>query len=300
MMPLAEIKTEQIHQVDMGWSDIDQALAAIDTNHFKASSVIRTLLDTYSVEERKAIFKDFTSIKEKTFATAEKEHLFVLTSGGPGAGKSTHLETSLNFERDSSTKMLATTTGKFAYIDPDRHALFLMKETYLKDTRSPDKAYAYWRNASNFIAETLLATALKEGYAIAYGTTMTPPDFIIQKLMTSISSYYGYEIEMHHLSASDDLRVASIQEREKLGTVQTNEEDIRNKGKAFFERLPAYFQHVPKVLFFYRSDMETVTCAAIKTSSGIEIEDQKALDSVKQLHNTACGENYWETATNKK
>lgn len=281
---------------DVSWEKFDKVLMGIASHHFKGSADIRKLLTKYSEAEREAIFADFEAIRTSTFASAQKERTFVLTAGGPGSGKSTHLETVLGFSRDESVNHLVTDTNKYAYIDPDRRALFFMENTFKKSCNSgkdATEAYTHWREASQFIAETLLALALNEGYAIAFGTTMTAPPQIIEKLMTTIKGSYGYSVEMHHISASDDVRVASIKAREENGIIQSTTDDVRSKGGAFFERLPAYVKNMDTIIFMYRSDLTTIEQAARYEKGHLTVINEGALAQIRMLHDEKNGEGTW-------
>ncbi len=274
----------------------------IHKDHFLSRENNVKLLSKYSPEELDRIYLDLEAIRQETFKTAHKAsadgRVYAVTAGGPGAGKSTLQENTLGFTTDNTPNRLVTDTNTFAYVDPDRRALFFMKNTFVQDvthkTRTPTEAYNYWRDASNFIANTLLALALTNGYDVAHGTTMTAPAPIIDKIMDTIHKTYGYSIRMLHVTAPDDIRDASIKKREGLGIVQSTEEDFRVKGKAFFERLPRYVAHADTLEFYYRDSMQNCTLAAIKTTTGLQVINAVALAAIEKLHDEACGTGYWQ------
>jgi len=275
----------------------ESIVSEIHPDHFATQEyLLKFLKDGYEVDgqrysyteaELKKIYDDYQSIYNKTFETAEKGRVYITTAGGPGAGKSTVLEKELEFERDQSVNHLVMHSKKFAYIDPDRAALFFMKNTYCKDLQAdadPTRAYNKWRGASNFIANTLLAMALKEGYNIAHGTTMTAPALVVEKLLTKIAEVYHYAIEMHHVTAPDQVRVDSVKSRNMNGIVQETGDDLVQKGKALFERYPLYLKHIPVIHFWWRNTLGDAVKVATKKENIIEIYDMSGYCEIMRLH----------------
>src|SRR5205085_8823258 len=86
--------------------------------------------------------------------------------------------------------------------------------------------YNKWRPGSNAATHLILAHLIRQQYAFYFGTTASSPS--TGKFLEFLKSK-GYTIKLLHLTAPDDVRWASVQERDKI-FVQTTEEDIRDKG----------------------------------------------------------------------
>ena len=246
----------------------------ISGDHFLPAADIRKGLNRYNDEEVQRIFSDFQVISKMTFEGALQQKIYVVTAGGPGAGKSTFFESQ-------------TAGQKFAYIDPDRTCLLKMQSTYLfdiKEGKTAQKAYEYWRDASNVIANVLVAQALKGGYSVAHGSTLTSP--AAGKILAAIHTTYQYSVEILHMTCPEDIRMESIKKREESGVVQATPEDIVNKGKMFYQRLPQYLAHANKITFCFRRDMaHVIEAARYETGKGIEILNPEAYQRVADLHN---------------
>jgi hypothetical protein len=251
--------------------------AAFSPDHFLSKQANKKLLDRYSPQELALIHADLLEREEALFAGATKGvRRYVATAGGPGAGKSTVLE-----------KYMDQSGERCVYADPDRAALLHMQNTYKADlknkARSAEEAYTHWRDASNFIANYILAKALREGYPVAHGTTMTAPVAILEKIFTTLKTVYGYSIELLHVSCNEFVRKESELLRRAGGVVQCSWEDFANKNTAFFARLPHYLA-ADQVTFFYRSKLEAVDVAATVRNGVLDIICQQGFAAIRQLH----------------
>ena len=255
--------------------DLEQVLAEIPEDHFFPRALLKKYLTDYTAEELDLIYQDFVEIRHKTFFHAEKRPVYIATAGGPASGKTTLLE---NF--------LDTSPDHFAYIDPDRTCLPQMEKTYKKDlsenTRELYPAYVHWRAASNFIANTLLALALKDGYAIAHGTTMTASE--TKRVLASLRTQYRYNVTLWHLTCAENVRVESLAKRVSSGNVQCTPQDFEEKGKFFYQRLPDYVGGSDKIVFFYRSKMDTTTVAGKIEGGQLTVRDDHALQNIAENH----------------
>ncbi len=198
---------------------------------FLPRSSTRALLNRYNEQELALIYADLQERQEALFTGAAKTNEYLATAGAPCSGKSTLLE-----------RIIATASQKYVYVDPDRATLLKMTNTYKKDienkTRTIEEAYTHWRDASNFIANLFLAKALKEGYAIAHGTTMTSP--AIDKLFNALKTNYNRTIHLVHVTCDETVRKASEEQRRAGGVVQCSWEDFATKMTMFCDRLPVY------------------------------------------------------------
>jgi hypothetical protein len=258
---------------------------------------MRKLLEKYSNEELVLIYQDLIEIHEQTFVHATKQLDYVVTAGGPSSGKSTVLENVL--ESKSSLPDVLNMNIQRAYIDPDKSCLLRMERTYKKDIfiskRDPQKAYEYWREASNFLANYYLAIALKEGYAIAHGSTMATP--FAKNALMAIRNLYGYKTTIIHLTCEEEVRNKSEKKRQESGVVQSTEKDFYEKQKMFFTLLGDYISAANRVLFAYRHDMESTLWAAKIEQNQLLIYDSPALNAIQTLHDSAVGEGFWRKTT---
>jgi predicted ABC-type ATPase len=224
-------------------------------------SVVNENLKTYSNEEISLIQEDLSNIRRLVFRGKKKsKHPYYLgTAGGPGASKSTILETILHED---------PTITNVAYIDPDPQSLRLMINTYLTQSLSFYKiskektfeetqrnAYNYWRAGSNYIAQTLLNKAVEEKYNIAHGTTSTAP--VIEKFYQTLKKQ-GYKIHLVLCYAPNEARGASIEHRVKTqSNYQSTPEDAIAKGKMFAERFPVYFKYADTLRLYWTCHFST-------------------------------------------
>jgi len=219
------------------------------------TEVIQDFLIPYSQEEKVAIERDRKNIRELCVLQAnkgQKKLIYVATAGGPGASKTTILESYL---KDHSG---------FIYVDPDQRALKFMINTYLQEMNNYTlsqsasyhnllkDAYTKWRGASNYIANSILNEAYAEKFAIAHGTTSTTKhlESFYKKLKAR-----GYRITLLLCSSSEENRLKAIAHREaEQCIVQSTHEDIVQKGQIFFENLPIYFRYADEIRFFWIED----------------------------------------------
>lgn len=252
---------------------------------FMPRAVNRKLLDRYNEQELALIYADLQERQEALFAEAAKTNKYLATAGAPCAGKSTLLE-----------RVLATAPQKYVYIDPDRATLLHMSNTYKKDietkTRTIEEAYTHWRDASNFIANLFLAKALKEGYAIAHGTTMTSP--AITKLFTALKQDFKRSTTLLHISCNESVRKASEEQRRARGVVQCTWEDFATKMTMFCDRLPDY-RLADKIDFYFRSDMHGYALAATWLSGELTVANSTALQYIRTLHDQYKHAGYFDS-----
>lgn len=269
--PLERIKTE--------------ALSLVPENHFFPAMFMIQLLDKYQADDLERVLKDFNLLKNQTFRNAEKDQTYVVTTGGPCAGKSTFFE---KFKENQGVK--------FAYIDPDRSCLLNMENTYKQDlidgSRSPQEAYMHWREASNFLANVFLAHALDQGYAIAHGSTMADPRSI--DALRMIGGRYGYKRTLLHFTCGEELRLSSELTRREGGIVQCTDEDLVKKGKQFHKRLSGYLEESEDIVFLYRTDMKTVVEYGRRENLKFEFTNPGLAQKAAVEHDTVCGEGDWE------
>ena len=167
----------------------------------------------YSCTEMALINEDLKNIDQLVFRGTKpsKAPFYVATAGGPGACKSTTLETILHEDPSFQNAV---------YIDPDPQSLRLMINTYLTKSlsfytiskkesfaKAQMDAYNYWRGGSNYIACTLLNKAFDKKFNIAHGGTSTSP--AVENLYKTLKAK-GYKIYLVLCYAEPETRASAI------------------------------------------------------------------------------------------
>ncbi len=268
-------------------SQFDAILQEVPQEHFFAPAQMRKLLEKYSAAELQLILKDFCELRVQTFGKAAKKLDYVVTAGGPSAGKSTLLESLLTKEY-----------AEHAYIDPDRSCMQRMAHTYKADLesrkRTPQQAYEHWRDASNFCSNVFLAIALDQGYAIAHGSTMATPH--AKNALDSIRNWYSYRTTVVHVTCDEEVRKASEELRRKGGVVQCTDQDFKEKQAMFLTLLPVYPAHADRVIFHYRGTYDQSTQAATLEKGTLTIHNEAAFIHIQKIHDAAQGQGFSKKA----
>ena len=253
---------------------------------FFTPQMIESHLTTYNDAEKAAIAQDLEVVHsiclpELTGPSENRRPVYLATAGAPGARKSTILE---RFIRDH------VSLPQIAYIDPDQRTLKFMAHTYYSQSLSAlqlgsyshyatavKNAYEKWRGASNYISLTLLEEAFAERRHIAHGTTLTGEH--VSKFLSTVKDA-GYDITLLLCSCEDDFRYNAIQYRnEEQRFYQCSPEDAVSKGKAFPQRMSAYFTFADTIYLFWSDDLATQERLAAKLTHGnLEVLDAQAFD----------------------
>lgn len=251
--------------------------------------IVDRFKEGYSAEELLLIEKDYLNIKDLCFDGCSKsgELVYLATAGGPGASKSTILENVLAHQNN------------FVYLDPDQRALKFMIHTYLQSLscyqisradsyqKLLQNAYTKWRGASNYIANTIFNDAFIGGYNIAHGTTSTSK--AIEKLYKKLKEN-GYKIKLLLCGSSDQNRVNAINHRSKVqGFCQVAKQDVIDKGKWFFERLPIYFKYADELDLFWTDNFlhGSSLVATYNKTTGLKAFDQEGMNKFKKAYDEA-------------
>jgi len=263
-----------------------------DTTNLVPQEIVNNFLNkSYSNTEKDLISRDLRNIRETCFfnkkPNTEKKPIYIATAGGPGACKTTILESYLH---DNKLDVV--------YADPDQRVLRYMINTYYQSVTNYDirksssyetvakNAYVKWRDASNYIVNTILNEAFAQGYDIAHGTTSTS---------NAVSSLYerlkekNYTIILLLCSVPDETRIKSLEYRSRVqGFVQVAPEDIINKSKMFPERFPTYFTYADEIHFYWTEDFlkGSVHAATFFKDKGLVILDTNAFDSFIKKYDT--------------
>lgn len=245
---------------------------------------IESFLKDYSQDEKDKIKKDLKILDAVTFDMAKPNDksdrpVYLATAGGPGSAKSTTLETFLR----------ANKLEHYVYADPDQVSLKNMNFTYRQSLTNYDfaiansnhaalkHAYDKWRGASNYLCHEMLQIAFgsNEGngprYSVAHGTTSTSP--YIASLYQKVKAL-DYRIVLLLCYSPDELRKQAISKREKeQAFVQTDLNDVINKGTDFPKRFDVYFSYADEMHFYWNNELThgklPTSCAKlVNTASG--------------------------------
>lgn len=251
----------------------------------------------YTSEEMTRLISDINDLYEgMMFANPIRNQLAVITAGAPGAGKTWKMRQDL----EQKTEVTESDTH-YAYIDPDDVCLRSMTATYRHDILLGDQspaarkaAYDKWRPGSNAANHLILANLIREKCAFYFGTTSTSP--VTCKFFEFLKQQ-GYHIRLIHVSAPDDVRWKSIQERDKT-FIQTTEADVVQKGELLPQRInDTYLRYADEIEFYYRDGVERdagLAAVWIRGPDGSEVvgeltvSDQIRYNKIKEIHNAAA------------
>ena len=270
--------------------------------------------ESYTATEKTALLRDIENIYNKQ-TTRKELPIAVISAGAPGAGKT-------RLMRQDQEHLRSSGEIGYSYIDPDDVCLKEMEETYQVELReklaaiehmgfteeadriAAEKAirlelYNKWRPGSNAANHIILAHLIKHQFAFYFGTTATSPQ---THLFFKFLKDHGYQIRLMHLSATDDVRWASVQERDKT-FVQTTEADIREKGDLFPRRISdTYLKYADEIGFYHRAAVDQAAVLGAtwvridQTKNGrLTILNQNAYEQIKTIHNlNESDEDSWE------
>ena len=265
----------------------------------------------YTSEESERLRKDINDLYRSILvAEPVRQNLAVITAGAPGAGKTIKLRQDLEAN--------AREGRNYAYICPDDVCLKNQTRTYVADIETSDgsmearqNAYNKWRPGSNAATHLILGNLIREGYAFYFGSTSSGP--VTHKSFEFLKTQ-GYTIKLIHVSAPDDVRWGSVQERDK-NFVQTTEQDVMEKGLLLPQRInDTFLKYADEIEFYYRGDVNQDAVLAarwLRNEKGsepvgtLEVVKPKEYEQIKAVHNAAVGilnkpELVWEEAVESK
>jgi predicted ABC-type ATPase len=236
------------------------------------------------------IHKIFQDILSKS---PSKEKVAIMTAGAPGSGKTIKMRQDIQ-EQEAAGK-------NFAYICPDDICLQNMEKTYKPEVDNSDgsqkarlAAYNKWRPGSNAATHLILGNLIRENYGFYFGTTSTGP--FTWKFLDFLKKQ-GYQIRLIYVSAPDDIRWKSLEERDKT-FIQTTRADIIEKGEFLPQRInDTFLKYADQIDFCFRDEVQQDAKLVAKwvrnedTSEKLgtlEIIDQTGYDQIKTIHNTAA------------
>ena len=259
-----------------------------DEYFFFSPAMISTHLKDYSPEEKIAIDKDLNVVRSVAFEDVSSQNtninsqpFFLATAGAPGARKSTILERFLKTNPEYSHGV---------YVDPDQRALKFMVHTYQSRSLSAfavaenenfgqvqRKAYEKWRGASNYITLVLLEEAFAKHQNVIHGSTSTGDHipFFLKKVKEA-----GYKISLLLCYCEDSTRVDAVKYRNEMQRFyQSTPEDVLTKGKAFPQKMSAYFTNADELYLYWSDDITTPEKLAATLKNGfLVIYDTQAYD----------------------
>ncbi|MBA2367829.1 MAG: zeta toxin family protein [Candidatus Protochlamydia sp.] len=266
--------------------------------------------ENYTEEESENLSKDINELYQQIISTnPAKEKKAIITAGAPGAGKT------VNLRQDLETNALH---GKhYAYICPDDVCLQSQTRTYRADLEKNNNsmearqnAYNKWRPGSNAATHLILGNIIRENYAFYFGSTSSGP--ATGKFFEFLKAQ-GYRIKLIHVSAPDEVRWGSIQERDKT-FVQTTEQDVREKGLLLPQRInDTFLKYADEIEFYYRDGVKQDAILAAKWLRNeesqeylgtLEIVAPEQYQRIKTIHNEAAKiltrpDLYWESTVEK-
>lgn len=245
--------------------------------------------EEYSEDESQRLNADINEIYKNILSVNPlKEKIAVITAGSPGSGKT--------FKIQQELKFFAAQGQHYAYVCPDDVCLKNLKRTYIKDLENSSDAvgaYNKWRPGSNAAAHLILANLIRENYAFYFGSTSSHP---ATGVFFEFLKKQGYQIRLIHVTASDETRWKSIQERNNT-FVQTTEEDVKAKGLAISERInDTFLKYADQIDFYYRGGPKEGTVLAAKWLRAeseeeplgkLQVVDTQAYEEIKKIHNKA-------------
>ena len=266
-------------------------------------------LEVYTSEESERLRSDINALYQSILVrNPAREKLAIITAGAPGAGKTIKLR-----------QHLEANAGKnYAYICPDDVCLKSQTKTYLADIAASDgsliareNAYNKWRPGSNAATHLILGNLIREKCAFYFGSTSSSP---ATGQFFKFLKDQGYTIRLIHVSAPDDVRWGSIQERDKT-FVQTTKQDVRKKGLLLSERInDTFLTYADEIEFYYRGEVNQDAVLAARWlknedvsgfAGTLQILDRDRYERIKSVHNAAVEalkkpELLWEEAVEAK
>lgn len=251
------------------------------------ANVVTDSLKGYSKKEIKLIEEDAKNIKSLCFRNitpATGSPVYIGTAGGPGASKTTILETYLQDKPN------------YVYLNPNQRALNFMINTYgqeftnYKFSQTPDRqklshdAYNKWRGASNFITFSLLNEAFANKYNIAHGTTATSPH--IARFYSKLKNN-SYRIILLLAYSTNENRInAATHRSEKQNFCQADPDDVAKKGKMFPKRFKDYFHYADEIHLYWTDKFNegSTHAASLVRGSAIKIHDTAAMEKFTQQY----------------
>lgn len=265
----------------------------------------------YTGEESERLRRDINELYQRILAAnPARANLAIITAGAPGAGKTVKLRQDLEAH--------ASEGRNYAYICPDDVCLKSQTRTYIADIASSDQSIAFrqnaynkWRPGSNAATHLILGNLIREKCAFCFGSTSSGP---ATGKFFEFLKMQGYTIKLIHVSAPDDVRWSSIQERDKT-FVQTTEQDVKEKGLLLPQRInDTFLKYADEIEFYYRGDVKKDAILAARWlrnedasefTGTLQILEPKQYEQIKLVHNAAVGilnkpELIWEDAVESK
>lgn len=265
----------------------------------------------YTQEESERLRSDINEVYQTILAMNPiKENLAIITAGAPGAGKTVKLRQDLE---ENGIK------GRtYAYVCPDDVCLRNQARTYGADVAQSDgslgarqDAYNKWRPGSNAATHLILGNLIREKYAFYFGSTSSGP---ATGKFFEFLKMQGYKIRLIHVSAPDDVRWGSIQERDQT-FVQTTEQDVKEKGLLLPQRInDTFLKYADQIEFYYRDSVKNDAVLAAQwvrnesasdSTGKLEIFKLEQYEQIKAVHNAAVEllgkpELLWEASVEAK
>jgi predicted ABC-type ATPase len=238
-------------------------------------------------EESEKLRRDINDLYQKIIDSHPlQEKIAVISAGAPGAGKSIKMRQDLKEKR-------------YAYICPD-DGLKSHTRTFVNDLTKSDqsvraiqKAYNKWLPGSYAGAHFILANLIRDNYAFYFSTTSSGP---YTEQSFEFLKKQGYQIRLIYVAAPDEVRWASIQERDKAFVQKSEEKDVKEKGLLLPQRINAFLKYADIIEFHFRSEVnQSAQLAALwyrnpegsRNLGTLRINDNEAYLKIKEIHDLA-------------
>lgn len=243
----------------------------------------------YTPAESEILRHDINQMFKHVLADSPpKDRTAVITAGAPGVGKATllHEEMQLSSLCGHSIAFVSTEyclnklTGYNHDIDQDpTHA-------------GRVKALNKWQSAAYVAAQLILAHLIKENYGFYFGSSSAHPE------TTAFFEYLkkqGYKIRVIHLVAADEVREASIREKNQFMVATTQLENAVEASDILHRVHDTFMKFADTIEFYHRELGRNAVLAAkwmrnephaVKKGT-LEIIDTHHYACIRNIHNTA-------------
>ncbi len=251
----------------------------------------------YSDQEQKDLQKDIQDIYHKTVSgscieKSGEKPVAIITAGASGAGKTTLIEQELN--KNKSQKNI--------YISASDICLKNQTRTYQKDLKNSDQSltsrqniYKKWEPAATAAKHLILSHLIQNKKSFYLGSTCIEP---ITGNFFEFLKKEGYQIKLLYVTASDEIRWTSIQNRNKTfaHTSCRTQQCVKKQTIILAKQIHSFLTYADEICFYYRKEAhEKANLVAIWTKNKadseilgtLQIFSSQEYTEVKRIHNTA-------------
>ncbi|MBX9923533.1 MAG: zeta toxin family protein [Rhabdochlamydiaceae bacterium] len=253
----------------------------------------------YSEQEQENLQEDIRDIYRKTISEhctdkSNTKPLAIITAGASGAGKTSLLRQ--NLEKNKSQENV------YIYVCADETCLKNQMRTYQKDIQDSDlslnsrqKIFNKWRPSSHGIKHLILGNLIRDKKSFCLGTSCTEPG---TEQFFKLLKKQGYQIQLLYVTAPDEIRWNSIQERNKtfIHGYSHTLEGIKKHAELLAEQVCSFPDFADEIAFYYRKSVhESAQLTALwtrntprsETLGSLQIFSPSEYTEIKKIHNEA-------------